>query len=128
MCLRHLFSCLTLTLSAMKPCHSYLMILFKMLGLSSGPQTAQEGLHSFLCPLGVTALCDMLRVHSGSNIHFPGHRAGLPARGLRASKARMSPRGKSFPAPPAGSASDVNRHLDKHKGCSVVLYPCYTFP
>ncbi|OWK02235.1 hypothetical protein Celaphus_00018054 [Cervus elaphus hippelaphus] len=49
-------------------------------------------------------------------------RAGLLARGLRASKARMSPRGKSFPAAPyspAGSASDVNRHLDKHKGCSV---------
>ena len=100
MSLWHLFSCLTLSLSAMKPCHSYLMILFKMPGLSSGPQMAQEGLHSFLCPSGVTALCDMLRVHSGSNIHFPGRRAGLLARGQRASKARMSPRGKSFPAPP----------------------------
>lgn len=71
-----------------------------MLGLSSGPQTAQEGLHSFLCPSGVTALCDMLRVHSGSNIHFPGRGAGLLVGGLQASKARMSPRGKSFPAPP----------------------------
>lgn len=81
--------------------HSYLMILFKMPGLSSGLQTAQEGLHSCLCPSGVTALCDTLRVHSGSNIHFPGCGQDYWPEELRASKAPDEPPWQVVPPPPA---------------------------
>lgn len=60
-CERRSFSCCLITVSAMKPCHSYLMILFKKLGLSSGPRMTQGGLHASLCPSGV-----MLRLTLGA--------------------------------------------------------------
>lgn len=114
-----------LSFSTLKPCHFYLMFLFKTLGSSWGLQMAQGCLHASVCPSGVHwPLWHAQGAHPWSNIYFPGCWAALLARQLQASKARMSPCGRSA----SGSVCDVNRHLDKHKRCSTVLYSCYTFP
>ena len=69
-----------------------------------------------LVPQGVPSVTHS-GTHPWSSMNFPGCWADILAGGLQASKARMSPGGRSAP----GSASEGSRHLDKHKGCRMVL-------
>ena len=59
---------------------------------------------------------------------FPRPRGRITGRRAAGFKGPDEPPWQVVPRPPAGNASETNRHLDKHKGCSVVLYSCYTFP
>lgn len=55
---------------------------------------------------------------------FPRLQGTWVTRGMQASKARMSPCGRSAP----GSACDVNGHLDKHKPAAWLFIPAPLFP
>lgn len=109
---QHLFSCFGPQLLDLEGLSLSFDVSFQNSRVLLGTPNHTGRSASFPLPLrGTLPPCDVLRGSPLEQHPFPRLQGTWVTRGMQASKARMSPCGRSAP----GSACDVNRHLDKHK-------------